>query len=44
MKNILLKITALSAMFIAICNVNQTCMFWVNQPKMPEKLKLYRKI
>lgn len=43
MKKILLKVTALSAMFIAICNVNQTCMFWVNQPKIPERLKSYKK-
>ena len=43
MKKFLLRFTASVAMFITICNVNQTCMFWVNQPEIPERLKYYRK-
>lgn len=43
MKKILLKFVALSALFVTACNVNLTCMYWVNQPEIPEKAKKLRK-
>lgn len=43
MKKMLLKLVALSALFVTACNVNLTCMYWVNQPEIPEKAKKLRK-
>lgn len=43
MKKKLLKLIASSALLITMCNVNLACMYWVNQPEIPEKAKKLRK-
>lgn len=43
MKKNFLKLIAGFAMLMTVTNANLTCMFWVNQPKLPEKAKLLRK-
>lgn len=43
MKKGMLKLIACSAFLITLCNVNQACMFWANQPRIPETAKKLRK-
>lgn len=43
MKRKVLKLIASSALLVTVFNVNLACMYWINQPEIPEKAKKLRK-